>query len=70
MNSPRTVADLLGVNIPVEPEGAVGMGIDISSILTSADMHGPAVNTLPSPLIGRTIMETQMFFGIWVFEAN
>lgn len=65
MNSPRTVADLLGVNIPVEPEGAAGMAVDLASI-----MRNVGANTLPSPLIGRTVMEIQMFFGIWVFDAR
>jgi hypothetical protein len=64
MNSPRTVADLMGVNIPVDTEGAVGTGVDILSIWRDL-----GANTLPSPLIGRTAMESQMFLGYWCFEA-
>ena len=65
MNSPSTISELLGINIPVTIEGGAGMAIDIASIWRRA-----GVNTFPFPAPGRSFIETQMFLGFWVFDSN
>ena len=64
INTPHTVADLIGFNIPIDPEGIAGQAIDIAALWRDVGV------SVPCPLVGRSIIETRMFIGYWVFSMS
>ncbi|MEI7896224.1 MAG: hypothetical protein WCJ26_04260 [bacterium] len=62
--SPRSVSELMGVNVPIDPEGIAGQAIDIAALWRDVGV------SVPCPLVGRSIIETRMFIGYWVFSMS
>ncbi len=66
-NTPDTFLGLSGANVPIERMGAISMAIDCASMCQEirASIRDPQFSTtLPNPLIGQTVLETQMLLGV------